>query len=47
MDAIDQWVKEVKEAGGSSAIVVIGNKADNKKVGDADKLAKASGCQYL
>jgi predicted GTPase len=26
---------------------VIGNKSDNKKVGDADKAAKSKGCQYI
>jgi hypothetical protein len=28
-------------------VVVIGNKSDNKKVGDADKVAKSNGCQYI
>ncbi len=47
VDDIDKWVKEIKEAGGACPIVVIGNKSDNKKVSDADKVAKNQGCQYI
>jgi 50S ribosomal subunit-associated GTPase HflX len=47
VDDIDSWVKEIKEASGACPILVIGNKADNKKVGDADKVAKSNGCQYI
>jgi predicted enzyme related to lactoylglutathione lyase len=46
VDDIDAWVKEIKEAGGTCPIVVVGNKADIKKVGDADKTAKSNGCGY-
>lgn len=47
VDDVDTWVKEVKEAGGTCPVVVVGNKVDNKKVGDADRIAKANGCQYI
>lgn len=46
VEDIDVWVKEIKEAGGTCPIVVVGNKADVKKVGDADKTAKSNGCGY-
>lgn len=47
VDDVDLWIKEIKEASGACPIVVIANKADNKKVGDADKVAKSNGCQYI
>ena len=47
VDDVDIWIKEIKEASGACPIVVIGNKADYKKVGDADKIAKNNGCQYI
>ena len=28
-------------------MIVVGNKADNKKVGDVDKVAKGNGCAYF
>ncbi len=47
VDEIDRWVKEIKQAGGTCPIVVIGNKADNKKVSEGEKIAKNQGCQYI
>lgn len=46
IDSIDYWVREAKDNGANN-VVVIGNKADMKKIDDVGDVAKSKGCAYF
>ena len=46
VDGVDYWVREARDNGANS-VMVVGNKAESKKVQDLEKIAKDRGCAYF
>lgn len=47
LESCESWLKEIRENAGSSPVVIVGTKADARKVEwDMGKLAKDKGCTY-